>query len=255
MPTATGKKARKAPSTATDSHRGHSQPPRCSRPPQLTTSGARAIIGTVWETTRYGISPRRTTPKRAITIGQRRRRPRCRCRKPTRARRNEYHAPASTTRQIGRSDVRLSGVERGARPSPTRGASPCRWPAGAGSSRATSPPSSGPTALYSSHAAATSTSARTNSPSLRITSWRDACSASCGDDVLAVGLQGGVLAVVLEVDGELVDAELAQLVQPAQLLVDRAEDAEAVDDLVGHELRCARCRPGRARCSRSPRGP
>ena len=28
----------------------------------------------------------------------------------------------------------------------------------------------------------------------------------------------------------------AQLVQPAQLLVDRAEDAEAVDDLVGHEV-------------------
>ena len=68
VPTATGKKARKAPSTATDSQRGHSHPPSCSRPPQLTTSGARAIIGTVWETTRYGIRPRRTTPKRAITV-------------------------------------------------------------------------------------------------------------------------------------------------------------------------------------------
>ena len=79
VPTATGKKARKAPSTATDSHRGHSQPPRCSRPPQLTTSGARAIIGTVCETTRYGISPRRTTPKRAITHR------RGRCRRPYRA--------------------------------------------------------------------------------------------------------------------------------------------------------------------------
>ena len=52
VPTATGKKARKAPSTATDSHRGHSHPPICRRPPQLTTSGARAIIGTVCDTTR-----------------------------------------------------------------------------------------------------------------------------------------------------------------------------------------------------------
>ena len=38
--------------------------------------------------------------------------------------------------------------------------------------------------------------------------------------MLAVGLEGGVLAVVLEVHGELVDAEVAQLVQPAQVLVD-----------------------------------
>ena len=46
----------------------------------------------------------------------------------------------------------------------------------------------------------------------------------------------GVLGVVLEVDGELVDAELAQLVEPTDVLGDRAEDAEAVDDVVGNEL-------------------
>ena len=63
-----------------------------------------------------------------------------------------------------------------------------------------------------------------------------AVSVSDRDDLLAVGLEGAVLAVVLEVDGELVDPEVAQLVQPAQVLVDRAEDAEAVDDLVGHEV-------------------
>ena len=56
------------------------------------------------------------------------------------------------------------------------------------------------------------------------------------DDLLAVRLQRGVLGVVLEVDGELVDAELAQLVEAADVLGDRAEDAEAVDDVVGHEL-------------------
>ena len=107
MPTATGKNARNAPSTATDSHRGHSQPPIDTRPPQLTTSGARAISGTVCETTRYGSRPRRTTLKRAITVA-RAMPTMLPMAKPAAASRNEYQAASSTTSQIGRSDVRLS---------------------------------------------------------------------------------------------------------------------------------------------------
>jgi hypothetical protein len=43
--------------------------------------------------------------------------------------------------------------------------------------------------------------------------------------------------VVLEVDRELVDPERLELLQPSgPVLLDRADDAEAVDDLVGHEL-------------------
>ena len=44
-----------------------------------------------------------------------------------------------------------------------------------------------------------------------------------------------VLAVVLEIDRELVDAEVGQRVQPVELRLDGAEDAEPVDDLVGDE--------------------
>ncbi len=62
-PTATGKKARNAPITDADSHRGHTQSPTCTLPPQLTTSGARAINGTVCDTTRYGSRPALDDPE------------------------------------------------------------------------------------------------------------------------------------------------------------------------------------------------
>src|SRR4051794_29051395 len=55
------------------------------------------------------------------------------------------------------------------------------------------------------------------------------------DDLLAVGGQRGVLGVVLQVDGELVHTQFTKLLQPPDLLADRAEQAEAIDDLVGHE--------------------
>ena len=45
-----------------------------------------------------------------------------------------------------------------------------------------------------------------------------------------------VLVVVLQVDRELVDAEVLQLPHPLDVRLDRADDAEPVDDLVGHEL-------------------
>ena len=45
-----------------------------------------------------------------------------------------------------------------------------------------------------------------------------------------------VLVVVLQVDGELVDAEVLQCGQPLEVRLDRADDAEPIDDLVGHEL-------------------
>ena len=56
------------------------------------------------------------------------------------------------------------------------------------------------------------------------------------DHVLAVRGERRVLAVVLQVDRELVDAEVAQLAQPRHVLLDRAEHAEPVDDLVRHEV-------------------
>ena len=58
-----------------------------------------------------------------------------------------------------------------------------------------------------------------------------------GQDALTVREQGLVLRVMLEIDGELVDPELTQLVEAAQVLLGRPEDAEPVDDLVGHERR------------------
>ena len=56
-----------------------------------------------------------------------------------------------------------------------------------------------------------------------------------GQDLLAVRGQRVVLVVVLQVDRELVDPEVFQLTHPLDVHVDRANDAEAVDDLVGHE--------------------
>ena len=67
VPTEIGKKARKAASVHTDSQRGHSHPNRSSLPLQLTTCGASAINGTVWDITIHGNRPRSTNRKRAIT--------------------------------------------------------------------------------------------------------------------------------------------------------------------------------------------
>jgi hypothetical protein len=108
VPTATGKNARNAPSTAADSHRGHSKAPMCSFPPQLTTSGASAISGTVCDTTRYGRRPRSTTLKRAITIA----RPSptsVPITNPASANRSENHAPDATVVTIGVENPRRSG--------------------------------------------------------------------------------------------------------------------------------------------------
>src|SRR5829696_3974194 len=182
--------------------------------------------------------PRRASPKRAISVAS----PMPTTepiRNPARASRNEYHAARSTTTTIGVSDVRLSSSRSlltivqtwGIAVSLARGR--IRTPS-------TAPPSSGPSALYSSHAPTTSATASTNNANLRITRRPPKASSSCareqagaararsarrgpcppagsplgepgrgerGDDVLAVGLQGGVLAVVLQVDGELVHAE------------------------------------------------
>src|SRR4029079_3434199 len=233
-PTATGKNERNAPSTVTESQRGHSHPNSSSLPPQLTTSGARAISGTVWETTRYGSKPRRTTPKRAITVANAipTRLPST---KPVRARRNEYQAASRTTSQMCLLEVRLSGSNSRRPMSHTWGIA-VSFARGRMRAPSTSPPVSGPTSLYSSHAAATSTNARRNRAILRIIAERARRarpSSQLGelgrgerrDHVLPVGLQGAVLAVVLEVDGELVDAQLGELVEPPEVLVDGAEDA------------------------------
>src|SRR4051794_1230577 len=57
------------------------------------------------------------------------------------------------------------------------------------------------------------------------------------DHVLAVAFERRLLRVVHQVDVELVDPELLELAQLRDVVVDRAEHAEAVDDLVGHERR------------------
>src|SRR5207302_737561 len=56
------------------------------------------------------------------------------------------------------------------------------------------------------------------------------------DDLPPVRLQGLLLAVRHEVDVELVDADRLELAQLRGDGLDAAENAEAVDDLVGHEL-------------------
>ena len=83
-----------------------------SLPPQLTTSGARAISGTVCDTTRYGSRPRRTMPKRAITAAS------ADADGGAEHEAGERRAGTSTTRRRARparswrSDVRLSVVEQ-----------------------------------------------------------------------------------------------------------------------------------------------
>src|SRR4029450_954142 len=133
--------------------------------------------------------------------------------------------------------TRGSRAARSARSSPTHGASPCRS-RGAGSSsrtrfrrpadrrpcRAPTRGRPGPARARTSRRAGTASSLRAD----RVGDGRD--------DLLAVGLQGLVLRVVLQVDGELMDAERLQLLQSPYVLLDRPENAEAVDDLVRHEL-------------------
>src|SRR5262249_31343773 len=56
------------------------------------------------------------------------------------------------------------------------------------------------------------------------------------DDLPPVDLERLFLAVRHQVDVELVDADRLQLAQLLDGLLGRAEDAEALDDVVGHEL-------------------
>ena len=60
------------------------------------------------------------------------------------------------------------------------------------------------------------------------------------DDVAAVGLELVLLVAVHEVEVELVDAGRGELAQLGDVLVDRAEDAEPVGDLVADEGRVGR---------------
>ena len=183
--------------------------------------------------------------------------------KPASASRNEYHAADSTTRQIGAVGRAAlvahqpiahvphvgHGEVVGARQDARRRA-PCRR-------------RRGPTTLYSSHAAATAHGREQeqrdflNAPSGRSRGSRlgQCLLGQRGDDVLAVGLERVVLVVVLEVDGELVDAEVAQLARAARTCSSTGRGCRSGRRSRRARTRCGRCRPGRARCSRSPRGP
>ena len=134
--------------------------PISNLPPQLTTSGASAINGTVCDITRYGNNPRCTIRYRDINTA--RPTPIVVPRKnPTNDRRNENIAPDRTTTQIFLSDPRTSGrpyrlniVEKcGIAVSFARGKilTPKNFP-----------PSCGPRILYSSHKTTTEVIATTN---------------------------------------------------------------------------------------------
>src|SRR5829696_1645241 len=347
VPTATGKKARYAAITATDIHGFQVVPPMCTRPPQPTTSGARATSGTVWDSTTYGSRPRSAISKRSISIPSA---------IPTAT---PSSSPAIATRKVNQTasstatpTEELCAAPDSGRPKRRSTSQTCGMDASSarGSTRApnSEPPSGLPTTLYASHSPHTSASDATNQPARDIARRRSGrrragtgrppsttattagsaptpvirdpgCrhaggprkppdrrrrvvdlmgpSASGGprkppdrrrrvvdlmgssafggarwtkpgrdstsgspwtsggyggrprrgysreqlsdrrDDVLAVRGQGVVLAIVLQVDGELVDAEPGQLGQPGDVLLDRPEDAEPVDDLVRHERR------------------
>src|SRR6185503_21375732 len=133
--------------------------------------------------------------------------------------------------------TRGSRAARSARSSPTRGASPCRS-RGAGSSSQTRfrRPADRRPCRAPRRRPPGPARARTSRPDERASSLRADRVGDGRDDLLAVGLQGLVLRVVLQVDGELVHAQRLQLLETPNVLLDRPEDAEAVDDLVRHEL-------------------
>jgi hypothetical protein len=56
------------------------------------------------------------------------------------------------------------------------------------------------------------------------------------DDLLSIGLERLLLAVRHQVDVELVDADRLELTELLRALLDAADDAEALADLVGDEL-------------------
>ena len=117
VPTATGKKARNAPSTTTDSHRGHSHPNGWSLPPQLTTSGASAISGTVCDDHEVRQQAALDDAEAGHHHRQARRRRRAERRTRRGRARNEYHAPRATTAKIVRARRAALGVEQPLAPS------------------------------------------------------------------------------------------------------------------------------------------
>ena len=146
--------------TETDIHRCQVNPPMCNRPPQLTTSGASAMSGTVCETINQGSSPRSTTRKRAIKMA----RPMPTTtpnNRPADASRNVYHAPSATACATVRDDPRCSARPNRRTMSHTWGIA--RFSAfGNSCAPKILPPASGPTVLYSSQHAHTRNSASTN---------------------------------------------------------------------------------------------
>ena len=150
----------------------------------------------------------------------------------------------STTRQIGRVDARLSG-SKSREPCRTRAASRCGV-FGRILQPNTLPPASGPSALYSSHTAATSDQGRgRRAAAFRMRRSGVAISVLRPRDVLGERRDRPArrrpasvasLASCWRYTANWSTPRSTQLVDAADVLVDRAEEAEAVDDLVGHEL-------------------
>src|SRR5690625_2397397 len=247
--------------SATDIQSCHTSGPIRELAPQLRTAGAEAMSGTVWLSTTHGSSPHSAIRQRSITSAS-----------PTPTTTPTAHpaaaiprvnrAAATTASHSGSSAARVTGSRRrvtmsqvwGIARSVVRGRT--RAPA-------TTTPSSGPRSLYASHSPM---SARTPSvphsqvdavavrrvrarprtvrsmPAALMTrrppgSRRGLDLLAHGrDDGLAVRAQGPVEAVVLEVAGEVVHAQVAQRGELGDVVGGLTEDAEPVDDLVGHEV-------------------
>ena len=60
--------------------------------------------------------------------------------------------------------------------------------------------------------------------------------ADAGDHLVAERCQSRLLSVVLQVQREVADADAREFRQPCDLGLGRSDDAEPLDDLVGHEL-------------------
>ena len=250
MPTATGKNARYAAISATDIHGCHGYGPSDSAAAPAgdqrrerdqrhgLATGSRTAAGPRSTIRNRCISTASSSPTSAPT------------QKPDRGdaereqARVEHHRPDRPA--AGQLRARRAGAARRAR---------AAWTASSARGRIRTPkstvPSGLPTALYPSHSATPATSAST-APTATVQRLHRG---ERRDDVLAVRGEGVLLGVVLEVDRELVDAELAQLGQPLEVRSRPGRGRRTGRRSRPARSRCACCRPGRARRSRSPGGP
>ena len=222
-------------SPTTDIQSCHGYGPSDSAPPQPAISGASATSGTVWRQDHVRQQPALDDPE---PLHQRRpaaARTSAPTTKPDRGdaereqARVEHHratpagrrsAPGRPSRRSDVEQVRHGSVV-GARQHPHAEQRPCR----PGCRPPCSPPSS-----------ATQPRPRASTAPRRARQLHAVAERERRDDVLAVRGQGGLLGVVLQVDANWSTPSSRSSAQPLEVVLDRAEHAEPVDDLVGHEV-------------------